>query len=209
MAQKADPYRSERLIYRAIQPEDLPLIDTIQNDAWAYGNSSFTVMKPQGPHDIEGMKDALAKQALLGVVICLPAPVSESKGEGEGEGEGAAAAKPIPIGGIALKPQNPTRAHHRESYISIDILATHRGKGYGSEAINWVLQWGFQIAGLHRISIESFSYNDGACRLYERLGFVPEGRKRKAIWFNGDWHDYVLFGMLEDEWREKTGDKKF
>ena len=93
-------------------------------------------------------------------------------------------------------------AHHRNSYIGIDVLRPFQGKGYGSEAIEWVLGYGFQFAGLHRIGIEAFSYNPGALRLYERLGFVPEGRRREEMWFNGAWHDIITFGMLEHEWRE-------
>jgi hypothetical protein len=26
---------------------------------------------------------------------------------------------------------------------------------------------------------------------------VYEGVQREALWFNGGWHDYVTFGMLE------------
>ncbi|KAI1773218.1 acyl-CoA N-acyltransferase [Hypoxylon cercidicola] len=33
-------------------------------------------------------------------------------------------------------------------------------------------------------------------------GVPEEGRQRDWMWFNGGWHDHVLYGMLEDEWRE-------
>lgn len=58
------------------------------------------------------------------------------------------------------------------------------------------------MAGLHRIQIIAFSFNDGAMRLYERMGFREEGRQRESMWFNGGWHDTVTYGMLEQEWRE-------
>ena len=59
--------------------------------------------------------------------------------------------------------------------MGIQICREEQGKGYGSEAIKWVLEWGFLAAGLHRVTIGCFSFNEGARRLYERLGFVVEG----------------------------------
>ncbi|KAH8885426.1 GNAT family acetyltransferase [Thozetella sp. PMI_491] len=206
MIQEGNPYRSARLLYRATQDDDLPIVDRIQNDAWAFANSSYVMMKPQAPHELQERQKALATKALIGVVICLPPPEAEDKGDGSAAAEPA---KPIPIGAIGLGAPMPGHQHHRDTYIFIDIVDCYRGKGYGSEAINWILQWGFQIAGLHRIGIECFSYNSVACHLYEKLGFVLEGRKRSCVWFNGGWHDHLIFGMLEDEWRAKTGNKKF
>jgi len=110
---------------------------------------------------------------------------------------------PVPIGSLYLTAPKPGEEHHRNSYISIDIIAPYQGQGYGSEAIEWVLDWGFRIAGLHRIGIENFSYNQGAKRLYERLGFTFEGSKRECLWFNGGWHDYMSFSILEQEWRAR------
>lgn len=110
----------------------------------------------------------------------------------------------LPIGVLALSGTTTAKCHHRSAFISIDIHPAYQGKGYGSEAIRWVLEWGFAYQGLHRIGIESFSHNEGAGRLYERLGFVLEGRQRQALWFRGGWSDELMFGMLEEEWRERA-----
>ncbi|KAI0188544.1 putative GNAT family acetyltransferase [Astrocystis sublimbata] len=78
----------------------------------------------------------------------------------------------------------------------------HQGNGYGNEAISWSLWWAFQMAGLHRVQIQAFSFNTGASKLYERLGFQLEGRIRHHMWFAGQWHDGLIYGILEDEWRD-------
>ena len=212
MANQSDVYRSKNLVYRAIEdtPEDMGLVNAIQNDAWTYARANFTLMKPQGAHDLMEAKRGLAEMALLGVVICLPALAAAPEPSSlRGEHPPASEGKPIPIGAIGLSPSLPGHGHHRESFVSVSIARAYRKRGYGSEALRWVVQWGFQIAGLHRISIESFGYNEGAGRLYKKLGFVLEGRKRKCIWFNGEWHDQLTYGMLEDEWRAGTGARKF
>jgi RimJ/RimL family protein N-acetyltransferase len=67
---------------------------------------------------------------------------------------------------------------------------------------------GIQVWGLHRVGISCFSYNPGAKRLYERLGFVYEGAKRESLWYDGGWHDKFTLSMLEDEWRERLQQEK-
>lgn len=69
--------------------------------------------------------------------------------------------------------------HHRFTEIGIDIAKPYQGKGYGSEAIEWILEWAFMAAGLHRVAIRCFAYNDGARRLCIRLGFKEESVVRE------------------------------
>ncbi|KAI0123404.1 GNAT family acetyltransferase [Xylariales sp. AK1849] len=194
MTKPFDPFHSKRLLYRAVEdtPEDENFINAIQKDAAAQSGSSVGLLVPESKKSSNKFKDYVSERALLGAVVCL-APTSPGQITGI----------PTPIGVVCLKDSSPNRAHHRNSHISIDVLKTHQGKGYGSEAIEWALGYGFQIAGLHRIGIEAFSFNSGAMRLYEKLGFVLEGRKREELWFDGGWHDYVTYGMLENEWRDK------
>ncbi len=66
MAKQRNPYQSSRLTYRAVEdtPEDMVLIKSMQNDAWAYGNSNFTLMRPQGAHDLQRAKAGITDQAL-------------------------------------------------------------------------------------------------------------------------------------------------
>jgi RimJ/RimL family protein N-acetyltransferase len=44
--------------------------------------------------------------------------------------------------------------------------------------------------------------------LYERLGFVYEGRKREVLWYDGEYHDMFLGAMLRREWQERYGVKR-
>jgi len=104
---------------------------------------------------------------------------------------------------LLLTAPSSEELRHRHSDLSIDILASYQRKGYGSEAIKWALNWGFQTAGLHRVCVSCFGWNTGAARLYAHLGFVLEGEKREELWFDGKWWNLLIFGLLEDEWRAK------
>lgn len=89
----------------------------------------------------------------------------------------------------------------RNTSIGLSIHKDFQNKGYGSEAIRWILGYAFVMAGMHSVSIEAVGYNERAIHVYQKLGFVPEGRRRQQLWYRGGWHDFVQFGMLESEWR--------
>ncbi|KAE8398803.1 acyl-CoA N-acyltransferase [Aspergillus pseudonomiae] len=175
-----NPFRSKRLAYRAIEdtPEDEDFIHSIQSDPLSYATSNSTLLKPQMKSDtLNGYKKNLVKDTLLAVIILLPTQNAHDQPGTAGPTQEMWTS----IGIIALKKSKPGHGHHRKSSISIDIAKPYQNQGYGSEAIQWAVDWGFRKAGLHRIAVEAFSYNQGSTRLDERLGFTFEGRQREAI----------------------------
>ncbi|OBT96397.1 hypothetical protein VE01_05660 [Pseudogymnoascus verrucosus] len=184
----ASSFRSERLMYCGLEdtPRDKAFIHSILSDRTSSENATNYLVKPASSADVDSFMRGF-REAFLGVLVCIPNP--------------SAPQTPSIIGYVNL--QHTTHPHHRSCTMSIRIVPAAQGRGYGSEAIKWVLEWGFLVAGLHRVSIGCFSFNEGARRLYERLGFVVEGRTREVAWKNGGWHDCIEMGMLEGEWREK------
>jgi RimJ/RimL family protein N-acetyltransferase len=211
-------FESERLIYRAIEDndEDLDFLHSISLDAEGFANSNTLALVPPNKEATRRWKQHL-ETCILAVFICLPPsdpdpdpdPTRDAKNEVPAQPGKKAGPTPTPVGLISLfGSPNMRTAQHRNANIGIDILPDYQRRGYGGEAINWVVEWGFQTYGLHRIGIESFSHSEGAGRLYETLGFVPEQRKREALWFRGGWSDLLGFAMLEDEWRARQGMKE-
>jgi RimJ/RimL family protein N-acetyltransferase len=94
--------------------------------------------------------------------------------------------------------------NNRNAYIRIAIDASkHQGKGYGSEAMLLMLDYGFGILNLHRIDLNVFAFNERAIRTYEKLGFQREGVQRQALYYNHEYHDSILMAMLAEEYRER------
>lgn len=191
-------FRSERLIYRAPETSDDDYFFGVQNDSLVMANMFPGITKPRDRRALEDQRKWF-DSCMLVVMICLP-PASPTDDTSTTDGKPP---QPVPIGHISLSGEDGRFAHHRRSQIGLTISPQYQNKGYGSEAIEWILNWGFQIAGLHRIAIGAFGWNEGARRLYERMGFVPEARKRDYLWFNGGWYDLYEFAMLEQEWRER------
>ncbi len=79
------------------------------------------------------------------------------------------------------------------------------GKGFGTEAIDLLLNHAFGDMGLHRIGIRVLAYNRRAIRAYEKCGFVIEGRERETAYVNGSWHDDIMMGLLDREFLALQG----
>jgi RimJ/RimL family protein N-acetyltransferase len=60
--------------------------------------------------------------------------------------------------------------------------------------------------GSHKLDLDFWEYNTRAQALYEKLGFVHEGRRRGNHWSRGRfWDDVVLMGITAEEWWAKHG----
>jgi RimJ/RimL family protein N-acetyltransferase len=75
-----------------------------------------------------------------------------------------------------------------------------RSHGYGAEAIAMIVRYAFEDLGLNRVGLSVFDFNDTAISTYERLGFVHEGRLRRAVKREDRFRDALLMSVLRDEW---------
>ena len=82
--------------------------------------------------------------------------------------------------------------------LGITVARACRGQGLGTRLMQEAIAWARQSGVLRRIELEVFARNTGARRLYERLGFRVEGRKRGAIFRDGEYLDDLLMGLLLD-----------
>jgi RimJ/RimL family protein N-acetyltransferase len=77
------------------------------------------------------------------------------------------------------------------------------GAGLGTEACELLLRFGFADLNLERIGLRVWGSNARAQRVYQKLGFVVEGRLRRAAFVHGNHEDIVLMGLLRDEWKAR------
>ncbi|MNJ49370.1 putative ribosomal N-acetyltransferase YdaF [compost metagenome] len=90
---------------------------------------------------------------------------------------------------------------NRSAECIIDIgVKDMWGKGIGTAAISLILEYAFNELNLHRLYLRVFSFNERAIKLYEKMGFIHEGKFRQALYRKGKWHDIVIMGILKDEY---------
>lgn len=80
----------------------------------------------------------------------------------------------------------------------------NRRQGYGGEAIRLLLDYAYARVNLEKVELEVYEFNEGAYRLYLRLGFVEEGRRRARVYRGGRYYDSVLMGVLRREFYAGT-----
>ncbi|AJT70088.1 hypothetical protein T261_8496 [Streptomyces lydicus] len=87
----------------------------------------------------------------------------------------------------------------------ISFVPGAHGRGLGTEATRLIVGYGFEKLGLHRISLEVYAFNPRARRVYEKVGFVPEGVLRGALLWEGERVDAAVMSILAPEWLEHFG----
>jgi RimJ/RimL family protein N-acetyltransferase len=80
----------------------------------------------------------------------------------------------------------------------------YRRKGYTTDALKVILEYGFCHLGFERISASTQENNIGSQKVLEKCGFTLEGRERKAKYFTGKRHDRLIYGLLVEEYLENT-----
>lgn len=80
------------------------------------------------------------------------------------------------------------------------MAADAQRHGYGTDAVNTMIEYGFDTLHLHRISAAAGPENERSIALLEKLGFQYEGRIRDHVHTNGAWRDSLLYSLLGPEW---------
>lgn len=82
-------------------------------------------------------------------------------------------------------------------------------KGVGTEAVSMFIQYGMEELELHKISLEVYSFNPRAERVYQKAGFKLEGIKREEFLYNQEYFDTKIYGLLKADYLDKkVGIKK-
>jgi RimJ/RimL family protein N-acetyltransferase len=79
----------------------------------------------------------------------------------------------------------------------------YQNKGFGTEAMELLLEYAFNTVNLHRIELFTYEYNPRAIKSYIKVGFVEEGRRRQFMYFKGKYYDAIMMGILAEEWNNK------
>ncbi len=109
------------------------------------------------------------------------------------------------VGNIKLGPIHPI---HRRGDVGIMIGdKKFWGKGYGSEAIALIVEYGFKRLNLHKITLGVYADHTPAVRVYQKLGFVIEGILKEQLFRDGQFRDKAVMGILRTDYTAKKQTK--
>lgn len=95
------------------------------------------------------------------------------------------------------------RGPAQKAMIGYSMDQDHNGKGYMTEAVRLIVDYGFKELNLHRIEAEVMPRNTGSIRILEKTGFHKEGIARKNVMINGNWEDNQVLAVINEEFKLK------
>lgn len=104
------------------------------------------------------------------------------------------------IGSIGLQ-RDRWHSNPQARMIGYALREESWGKGYMTEVVRRMMQFGFESLCLDLISVGHFEFNDRSRRVIEKCGFRYEGTLRRASSiFDGSVHDALVYSMLREEY---------
>jgi ribosomal-protein-alanine N-acetyltransferase len=100
------------------------------------------------------------------------------------------------VGLIAL---NLGKANYQTAEVWFKVHKDFWRKGYATEALTKLLDFGFNNLKLHRIEAGCAVENIASSKVLEKVGMIREGMKRRKLPIRGQWKDNYFYGILEED----------
>lgn len=91
--------------------------------------------------------------------------------------------------------RTPAKRQFHKAILGIGVLKAFWGNGIASTLYQTAEQWA-QENSVRRIELTVNADNSSAIKLYEKLGFILEGRKQHGLYINGRFQDELLMAKL-------------
>ncbi len=99
--------------------------------------------------------------------------------------------------------------YNRHALVGVTIGdRAYWGEGFGRESLALLLDYCFEELDLHRVSAETFEYNEAWENLIREMGFTREGTARDYLRRDGTFWDKDIFGLLQHEYRHRDAELK-
>jgi ribosomal-protein-alanine N-acetyltransferase len=183
VTKKTDEMRTERLLLRSLEKSDSGAFLDIFSDA---RTMEYWSKEPiSSIEEAESLIQQDIEWSASDKCICLGVALADSN---------------LLIGKITLFQLDE---QNRRAEIGYVLDRRHWDKGYMTEALGWLLDYAFDELKLHRLEADTDPDNLPSLALLEKFGFSQEGLFRDRWWVHGKWHESVMLGLLEVDYRKK------
>jgi RimJ/RimL family protein N-acetyltransferase len=165
--------RGERVTLRAVEREDLAFVQRSRNEPAIREGLTFDT--PATTEDVEEFYENVMRGDDN---LNLLAWAGEER-----------------LGNVVL-----FRIDRHQAELAYWFVHEAQGQGYARESVRLLLAHAFDELGLHRVHAKALEFNDASQRLLTDMGFEREGVRRDHAYGRGEYQNFVLFGLLEDEW---------
>lgn len=174
------PIESSRLSLRRPQPNDAPALHARRNDPRVAEYQDWTL-----PYELSAAEELVA-DAVAGPGAADGWHMLTITDRGTAE----------ILGDVAIGLSWDQRC----AEIGYTLAPDHWGKGYATEAAAAVIPHLFDTVGVTRVHGQLHPDNIASARVFERLGFVFEGRTRLSFWVGDENSDDAIYGLTRADW---------
>lgn len=173
---KTSFFIGKKVHLRAMEPEDLDWMYSIENDPELWDVSNFSV-----PYSRYVLKEYIANsQYDMFSDKQLRMIVARNTGDEV-------------VGTVDITDFAPL---HRRGEVGISILRKHQGNGYGKEALNLLCDYLFGFLRLHQLTAHIALDNEQSLRVFKACGFAECGVLREWWFVKGEFKDVALLQRL-------------
>jgi len=176
----------ELIQLRALEPTDLDRLYKWENDSsiWSVSGTLAPFSRFVLEQYLASSHQDIYSNKQLRLMIDLT--VNDHDEEEESESRG--------IGCIDLFDFDPK---NRKAGVGILIAdRADRGKGYATEALNLLVDYGFDVLDLHQIYSNVRVDNENSVALFKKIGFEITGLKQDWILDSGKWYDEYTMQLI-------------
>lgn len=169
----------KKIALRALEPEDLDFLYTLENDpsVWEVSGTLVPYSRKVLSLYLEGAHRDIYEVKQLRLAICTL--------------DGTC------VGLIDLFDFDP---RHLRAGIGIVIAEGEaRNKGYGSEALALLCRYGFKVLGLHQLYAGVGAANEASLRLFRKQGFRETGTRVDWIRTANGFENEILFQKINPD----------
>jgi RimJ/RimL family protein N-acetyltransferase len=148
---------------RRAQPDDAGAIIELVKGICAEGDVDLPMEPDEFPHTLEEERKFLDDVGKSDNSVFLVAETADGR-----------------IVGICNAGGGKRRALRHAVTIGISVHREFRGRGVGTALLRELVDWARATGVVKRIELSVYARNERAIHVYEKLGFVHEGRRRKA-----------------------------
>jgi [ribosomal protein S5]-alanine N-acetyltransferase len=174
--------QTKRLTLRDIEPSDCPIIFEFANDGSISRHLRFGSISSESGTQEYVAKAMAARDASPRLSYKL-----------------AMSIKPLTkmAGSCWMDIEDP---QSRNASIGYFVEQRHWNKGYATEMLRALVQFGFEELQLHRIYGNCDAENPATRRVLEKVGMRQEGLLRQHCLRSYGWADVCFYGILRSEW---------
>jgi RimJ/RimL family protein N-acetyltransferase len=175
-------FEGQKVRLRAYTKDDLSMARSFLNDSEVSIMMRVGIPFPMRPEDEEKWYNSLDANGDKNYGFAI-----ESKKEGQY------------LGGCGV---HGIDSKNHVATVGIFLGREHIGKGYGTDAMQVLVDFCFNEINLNKVKLFVFAFNKRGLKCYQKVGFKIEGKLRQEIFRQGKYHDMLSMGLLRSEWQK-------